>query len=243
MQEYIISSFYKFVNISDSEELRTKLLQCCNKNKLKGTILIASEGINATLVGLREEINLFYDFLVQLPYFHDVQFQESKSWFQPFQKIKIRIKKEIVAFKVDNLNLTQNGKYVSPEDWSQFIQQDDVVLIDTRNYYEIALGTFKNAINPSTNNFSDLPNWIEKNLNKNDYQKKIAMFCTGGIRCEKSTTYLKNLGYKNVYHLKGGILNYLSKTKNQSNAWQGDCFVFDDRIALNTDLIPTYTDS
>ena len=235
---YIISTFYKFVRISDTLSLQKSLKDFCLEKEIKGTILIAEEGINATVVGKEDEIKQFHTFMSSLPYFPGLLFQESSCEFMPFQKLKVKIKPEIITFKVPDLDMSNTGEYIKPEDWDAFISRSDVKVIDTRNYYEVAMGSFKNAISPNTNNFTDLVEWIEKNLDKKDLETPIAMFCTSGVRCEKSTAYVKKLGYKNIYHLQGGITNYLKRNKC-GVLWEGACFIFDDRIALDSCLLPT----
>lgn len=235
---YLIATFYKFIEIEDTTSLQEKFKAFCSDRAIKGTIIIASEGINATICGAESDIQTFYKFAqsikeVQLD---DLFFQESWSEFMPFQKLKVKIKPEIVTLKVKNLDMQNSGEYIKPDDWDQFISRSDVKLIDTRNYYEIAMGSFENAINPNTNNFTDFIKWIEENQLKFDFETPIAMFCTGGVRCEKSTAYMKKLGYKNVYHLQGGIINYLKCKNNQSNTWHGSCFIFDDRVMIDNKL-------
>jgi len=236
---YVVSTFYKFTNIADVAFLQKSLKDCCSKNGINGTILIAQEGVNATVVGKKESMIEFYNFLTTIPNFDDLFFQESFCEFMPFQKLKVKIKSEIVTFKAHDLDMSKTGQYIKPEDWDDFINRDDVKVIDTRNYYEVAMGSFKNAINPNINKFTDLVKWSAENLPKNDRDAPIAMFCTGGVRCEKSTAYLKKLGYTNVYHLRGGIINYLKSKKDEHNTWEGSCFIFDDRIMIDLDLMPT----
>ncbi|WHQ46946.1 MAG: hypothetical protein MTP17_00975 [Candidatus Midichloria sp.] len=232
---YIISTFYKFVRISDTLSIQNLLKDFCTKKAIKGTILIAKEGINATIVGKEVAIKEFHIFISSLPHFTDLFSQESSYEFMPFQKLKVKIKPEIVTFKVQDLDMSNTGQYIKPEDWDAFISRSDVKVIDIRNYYEVAMGSFKNAISPNTNNFTDLVEWIEKNLDEKDLETSIAMFCTGGVRCEKSSVYMKKLGYKNVYHLQGGIINYLKN--NKSDIWEGSCFIFDDRVTFDERLI------
>ncbi len=235
--KYIITTYYKFIQLDDVNEIKLQLLKLCNEEKIKGTIVIAKEGINSTIAGSREAINNFYFFIKRIPYFSDLTFKESSSICRPFKKLKIKIKSEIVTFKVD-VDPNQTGEYLSAEEWDSYLEREDVMVIDTRNDQEIAFGTFKNAINPKTTSFKEFPQWVEENLTSDDKDKKILMFCTGGIRCEKSTAFMRQNGFKNVYHLEGGILKYLETTKNRSNNWIGSCFVFDDRLAVSSDLRP-----
>ena len=253
---YIVTTFYKFTNIEGYElqkalkvicpdleisgpvRLQRALKTFCLEQGIRGTIIIATEGINSTIVGSRNAINEFYRFFKSFEAFADVFFQESECEFMPFQKMKVRVKPEIVTFKVPDLDLSKKGEYVSPEKWDNLISDPKVMVIDTRNYYEIAQGSFKNAINPNTNKFTELVEWVQHESRLKDRNTPIAMFCTGGVRCEKSTAYLKMLGYKEVYHLKGGIINYLKAKRNKESAWEGNCFIFDDRVNVNQDLSP-----
>ena len=234
MLKYFIISFYKFVNIQEINPLKTKLLEFCNEHKIKGTIILAEEGINATLAGNNEAIKKFCDFLKSYEIFDDIKFKKSSSVLPPFQKMKVRIKEEIVTFKVKDLDMSKRGNYLNSKEWDELIKQDDTILIDTRNYYEYAMGTFKRAINPHIHHFTELVPWLDCNLKEGDKSKNIAMFCTGGIRCEKSTAYLKQKGFKNVYHLKDGIIRYIDDNKdNPDSSWKGKCFIFDDRITYS----------
>ena len=234
MAKYFIISFYKFVDIRDIHSFQAELLKFCNEYEIKGTIILAEEGINATLAGNEKAIKKFCDFLRKYEFFTDIHFKESCSNSPPFQKMKVRIKDEIVTFKVKDLDMSQRGDYLNSHDWDELIKEKDTVLIDTRNYYEYAMGTFEGAINPHIHHFTELPKWLDGNLKEDDKQKNIAMFCTGGIRCEKSTAYLKQKGFKHVYHLKDGIIKYIDDNKNNPDSlWQGGCFVFDDRITYS----------
>jgi UPF0176 protein len=170
--------------------------------------------------------------------FSDMEFKESFSEYLPFKKMKVRLKPEIVRLKQENLDMSKVGEYLDSDQWDTMISRKDAVVIDTRNDYEVIFGTFKNATNPKTRIFSDLPQWVERNLKGVSKETPIAMFCTGGIRCEKSTSYMKNIGFKNVYHLKGGILKYIEDKKGKESMWQGKCFVFDDRVAVDSELDP-----
>lgn len=234
--EYIVSTFYRFVVVEDCFDLRSKLKKSCSDHKIKGTVLIAHEGINATLVGLRESIDKLYIDLESIEGLNGLHFQESLCSAEPFHKLKVKVKPEIVTFKCPDLDMSQTGEYLKPEEWNAVIKKENAIVIDTRNDYEVSHGTFAHSINPRIKNFSDLPKWINDNLKPEDIDKPIAMFCTGGIRCEKSTAYLKGLGYTNVYHLKGGILQYLKEIDNKENLWDGKCFIFDDRVLLDNNL-------
>ncbi len=234
MPAYFIISFYRFVNVKNVDSLKIELLEFCNKCKIKGTIILAEEGINATLAGSNEAIKKFCDFPQSYEIFSDINFKESFSDLPPFQKMKVRIKEEIVTFKVKNLDMSKRGDYLNSKEWDELIKQDNTILIDTRNYYEYAIGTFKGAVNPHIHHFTELATWLDGNLKEEDKKKNIAMFCTGGIRCEKSTAYLKQKGFKKVYHLKDGIIKYIDDNKdNPNSSWKGKCFVFDDRITYS----------
>ena len=234
-----VLSFYSFVNIAEPEKLLPQILLITKKKYVKGTIIIAREGFNGSISGKEEFLRLVIEELRKLTNSGDINIKINYCNISPFSKIKVKLKNEIVSMKSGFLNVEKlKGNYIETADWDQFIQRDDVILIDTRNSYEVKVGTFKGAINPYTETFREFPEWAQKNkeLFKN---KKIAMCCTGGIRCEKSTAYMRTLGYNEIYHLKGGILQYLEDTKNRNGAWQGECFVFDDRGAVSADLSPS----
>lgn len=235
MSQYIVTTFYKFVELSEPQHFKAKFLKVCNDNKIKGTILVAKEGINSTLTGTRDAIDNFYKFMQSTKEFADMEYKESYSSTLAFRRMKVKVKPEIVTFR-EELNMNDVGIHLEPKEWDDLISDPQTIVIDTRNDYEVVMGTFKNAKNPVTRNFTDLINWVKSNLTDADKEKPIAMFCTGGVRCEKSTAYMKKIGFKNVYHLKGGILSYFEKTRNTSGLWQGKCFVFDDRIALDPNL-------
>lgn len=231
MLKYQITSFYKFVKIEDLQSLRIELLNFCNKHGIKGTIIIANEGINSTIAGDKSSINNFCTFLQGHTFLENMKFKINFSDIKPFKKMKVKIKKEIVTFNINDLDMSQKGVYLNSKEWDKLIAKEDTIVIDTRNYYEYAMGTFKGAINPHIHHFTELANWLKGSLKEGDKKKNIAMFCTGGIRCEKSTTFLKQLGFEKVYHLKDGIIKYLEDNKKNPNSmWQGECFVFDDRV-------------
>jgi UPF0176 protein len=232
MKHYIVASFYKFVPLSDYESLKAPLLKLMKDHALLGTVILAHEGINGSVAGSEEQISYFYEFLRSMSEFSDLNFTETQAEFIPFDRRKVKFRKEIVTLGVEGIDPLKNaGTYLSPEEWNELIKNPETVLVDTRNDYEYGLGTFKGAINPKTDNFREFPAYVEKHL-KDKKDKPIAMFCTGGIRCEKSTAYLNDLGFKKVYHLKGGILNYLDEIPEEQSRWEGTCFVFDDRIAI-----------
>ena len=231
MLNYQIISSYKFVTIDNLQLLKAELLNFCNKCDIKGTIIIATEGINLTIAGGESSINNFCTFFKEYSFFEDTKFKISFSDIKPFKKMKVKIKKEIVTFNVNKLDMSQTGTYLNSKGWDQLITKEDTIVIDTRNYYEYAMGTFKGAINPHIHHFTELAEWLKGSFKERDKKKNIAMFCTGGIRCEKSTAFLKQLGFEKVYHLKDGILKYLEDNKENPNSmWQGECFVFDDRV-------------
>ncbi len=235
MKAYIISTFYKFIPLDNYEELKEPLLSAMKSHHILGTILLAHEGINGGFAGTPSDMTAFYDYLRQDSRFADLTFKETYNDMMPYEKAKVKLRKEIVTLGIPGLNPgEETGIHITPNEWNTLISDPNVVVIDTRNTYEVELGTFKHALNPQTENFRDFPEYVEKNLlDKKD--KKIAMFCTGGIRCEKSTAYLKSLGFEAVYQLEGGILNYLKDVPLEESMWEGSCFVFDERIAVPAD--------
>lgn len=239
----VIATFYKFADLHDYESIREPLKEFCNEHELKGTILLAREGINSTISGTRENIDALMQHLRSDSRFSDLTWKESYFDSKPFEKMKVRLKKEIVRMAVpefETFNWDLTGDYIASDEWDEFISRPDVYTIDTRNEYETRIGTFEGAIDPDTKNFRDFPEWAQNwAQDKAKDEVKVAMFCTGGVRCEKSTAYMKSLGFKNVYHLKGGILQYFEDTKNQNGKWKGECFVFDDRAAVDASLKPT----
>lgn len=238
MENYIVAALYKFVELTDFEQLRDTLLDFCKENEIKGTLLLALEGINGTISGTREGIDSVLAYLKSDARFKDLEHKESVASKQPFRKMKVKLKKEIVTLGVEGINPRLHvGKYVEAKDWNDLISDPDTVLIDTRNDYEVDIGTFKNAINPKTTTFREFPDFMYKNFSEADKDKKVAMFCTGGIRCEKSTAFLMQQGFKRVYHLKGGILKYLETVPQEESLWEGDCFVFDERVAVDHALL------
>lgn len=237
-QQVAVLSFYSFVNIADPDILLPQILLVTKKKYVKGTVILAHEGFNGSICGKEENLHIIIDELRKLTGANDISVKVNYCDVEPFSKIKVKIKPEIVSLKsgaIDVENL--KGEYIESKDWDRFIKRDDVVAVDTRNTYEIKVGTFEGAIDPNTETFRDFPKWAEENANMLK-GKKIAMYCTGGIRCEKSTAYMKSLGYNDVFHLKGGILQYLEDTGNKNGVWKGDCFVFDDRGAVSDDLSP-----
>lgn len=240
--KYVVCALYKFVYLENFEELRHPILQFMELNDIKGTLLLAEEGINGTVSGSRQTIDALLDWLNSDDRLDPISVKESIDKTQPFHRTKVKLKKEIVTMGVEGIDpLKTVGTYVKPTDWNALISEPDVLLIDTRNDYEIEIGTFKNAVNPSTKSFSEFPQYVKDNLDP-EKNKKVAMFCTGGIRCEKSTAYLKEQGFDEVYHLEGGILKYLEDVPEENTLWEGDCFVFDNRVAVNHDLQKSHYD-
>ena len=232
----VVSALYHFVRLENFQALQQPLLQVMKDHGVKGTLLLAHEGINGTIAGSQAGIDAVKNFLRQDPRLAAVDSKESYTDEMPFYRSKVKLKKEIVTMGVEGIDPRQVvGTYVAPEDWNELIADPDVVLVDTRNDYEYNIGTFKNAINPKTDTFREFPDYVKNNLDPKQH-KKVAMFCTGGIRCEKSTAYLKEQGFDEVYHLQGGILKYLEKVPADQSMWQGECFVFDNRVAVNHDL-------
>lgn len=239
MDTWILAALYKFVSLPDYEELQQPLKDFCDTHNICGSLLLASEGINGTVAGSRENLDALLAYLKQDPRLATLEHKESISEFKPFFRMKVKLKKEIVTMGVQGIDPNHTvGTYVDPKEWNDLISQDDVILVDTRNDYEYRIGTFENAIDPETKSFREFPQWIDENLDPKKH-KKVAMFCTGGIRCEKSTALMKEKGFEEVYHLKGGILKYLEEVPQDQSKWQGDCFVFDHRVAVDHNLEPS----
>lgn len=244
MPRYLTAALYKFVELPDHARWQAPLLALCRENGVKGTLLLASEGINGTIAGAAAGVAAVLDWLRRDPRLADLEHKESWADTPPFHRMKVRLKAEIVSMHVPGLRpATMAGRYVPPQDWNALIEQPDVVLIDARNDYEVAVGSFAGAIDPKTRSFSQLPGWIEQQsqpgglLYRHDGRKpRVAMFCTGGIRCEKSTALLRMRGFDDVYHLQGGILKYLEATTPENSLWQGQCFVFDERVSVGHGL-------
>ncbi|KEI70913.1 rhodanese-related sulfurtransferase [Endozoicomonas elysicola] len=234
----VVCALYKFVTLKNFTSLREPLLRTMEANHVRGTLLLAQEGINGTVASTREGIDALLAWLNQDTRLNPIEFKESLSASMPFKRTKVKLKNEIVTMGVEGIDPKQVvGTYVDPKDWNSLISDPDVIVVDTRNDYEIQVGTFKHAINPKTEAFRQFPEYVDTNLNPGAH-KKVAMFCTGGIRCEKSTALLKEKGFEEVYHLKGGILKYLEEVPKAESLWEGECFVFDDRVTVNHDLEP-----
>ncbi|WP_028868169.1 rhodanese-related sulfurtransferase [Psychromonas arctica] len=236
MQNTVVCALYRFVDLVNYEEIQTPLLNIMNANQVKGTLLLASEGINGTIAGDQEGIDNVLNWLKSNPSLTDLTAKFSFDTENPFYRTKVKLKKEIVTLGVEGIDPNRVvGTYVKPKDWNALISDPEVLLVDTRNDYEISIGTFKNAVDPKTTNFREFPQYVKENLDPKKH-KKIAMFCTGGIRCEKSTAYLKEQGFGEVYHLEGGVLKYLEEVPESETMWEGECFVFDNRVSVNHQL-------
>lgn len=235
-QPIVVAALYKFVTLEDFNELRQPLLDVMLANGVKGTLLLAHEGINGTVSATREGIDGLLDWLRQDPRLADVDHKESYCDEQPFYRTKVKLKKEIVTLGVPGVDPNLKvGTYVEPKDWNALISDPEVLLIDTRNDYEVSIGTFEGAVDPKTTTFREFPDYIRANFDPARH-KKVAMFCTGGIRCEKASSYMLGEGFEEVYHLKGGILKYLEEVPQEQTLWRGDCFVFDNRVTVRHDL-------
>lgn len=236
MSNYVVCALYKFVTLENFEQLRQPLLKVMQDNDVRGTLLLALEGINGTVAGKQAGIDQVLAWLKQDPRLVSLSHKESFNTELPFKRSKVKLKKEIVTMGVEGIDPKKVvGTYVKPKDWNALISDPQVLLVDTRNDYEIEIGTFENAINPNTETFREFPQYVKDNLDPAKH-KKVAMYCTGGIRCEKSTAYLKEQGFDEVYHLEGGILKYLEEVPQENTLWQGECFVFDDRVAVDHQL-------
>lgn len=234
----LTAAFYKFVDLPDFRAMREPLLARCESLGVRGTILLAAEGINGTIAGDRERVHELLSFLRGDPRLADLEHKESGAAEMPFLRMKVRLKREIVTLGVPGVNpASMAGTYLKPHEWNELLDDPDVVFIDVRNDYEVELGTFKGALNPRTKSFSELPQWIAQEPALRS-KPKVAMFCTGGIRCEKSTAYLRMAGFEEVYHLQGGILKYLETVPEPESRWEGECFVFDERVAIGHGLQP-----
>lgn len=233
---FTVCALYHFTRFEDPAALRDALLSLCRNNAITGTLLLAHEGINGTVAGPQSGIDALLAHLQTLPGCADLEWKLSTAQQRPFARMKVRLKKEIVTMGVADVDpRAKVGHYVAPSDWNALIQSPDVAVIDTRNDYETAIGTFEGAIDPKTDSFRAFPDWWAHNKHR-FHNKRIAMFCTGGIRCEKSTNYLLSQGIEEVYHLKGGILKYLEEVPAEDSTWQGECFVFDGRVSVGHGL-------
>lgn len=233
---FIVAALYHFTPFDDPAALKGPLAAVCAKNDVMGTLLLAREGINGTIAGDRAGIDAALAHIRALPGCANFEWKESTASVPPFNRMKVRIKREIVTMGQPDVDPTAAvGRYVDPSDWNDLITAPDVAVIDTRNDYEVAIGTFHGAIDPQTKSFGEFPAWWEANKDR-FHNKRVAMFCTGGIRCEKSTNYLISQGVEDVYHLKGGILKYLEDVPQDESTWDGECFVFDARVSVGHGL-------
>ncbi|MGK7958080.1 MAG: rhodanese-related sulfurtransferase [Crocosphaera sp.] len=233
---YTVATFYKFIPFPDCSEKQDLFLEYCQNHEIKGTILLSYEGINGTIAGMRDQIETVINYLRKDERLVDLEVKYSTANTLPFERIKVRLKKEIVTLGRPEVNPNEQvGTYVTPEQWNDLIRDEETIVIDTRNNYEVDIGTFQGAINPQTQSFREFPDYAQQNLDPKKH-KKIAMFCTGGIRCEKATSLLLKQGFSEVYHLKGGILKYLEEVSQEDSLWEGECFVFDERVAVKHQL-------
>jgi len=236
MTECVITALYKFVTLDDYEKLKDPLQDFCRSHEIKGTLLLAQEGINGTVAGAGLAIDALLAYFKKDARLADVEYKQSFAEENPFYRMKVKLKREIVTLGVAGIDPNKEvGQYVKPEDWNALISDPDVILVDTRNDYEVDIGTFKGAVDPKTTNFREFPEYVHDNLDPKKH-KKVAMFCTGGIRCEKASAYMLNEGFEEVYHLQGGILKYLEEVSEEESMWQGECFVFDNRVSVDHKL-------
>ena len=237
-----IAALYQFARFDDPKTLRAPLLALCEENGVRGTLLLAREGINGTIAGSDSGVEAVLDHIRTLPGCNAIEVKESRAESLPFHRTKVRLKKEIVTMGQPDLDpLAGVGTYVAPEDWNALISDPDTIVIDTRNDYEVQIGSFEGAIDPQTTSFREFPEWFRAKraeLEAEGRSPKIAMFCTGGIRCEKSTAFARAEGVEDVFHLKGGILNYLEHVPESESLWRGECFVFDERVSVGHGLAP-----
>lgn len=234
--KYVVAALYHFTALKNHQALKEPLLAFCIQNDIKGTLLLAHEGINGTVAGTRTGIDALLGYLRNIPELASLEHKESFASRCPFLRMRVKLKNEIVTMGVPSTDPTNTvGTYVEPKDWNALIEDPEVLLIDTRNDYEVQIGHFKNSINPKTQTFREFPKYVQENLDPSKHQK-IAMCCTGGIRCEKATSYLLEQGFKEVYHLKGGILKYLEEIPESESTWKGECFVFDNRVSIKHGL-------
>jgi UPF0176 protein len=236
MQAIVIMALYKFIERPNFARHKKPIEDFCKAQGIKGTILLALEGVNGTVAGSQTAIDALIVFLEQTMHFGTIEYKLSYDDLMPFHRMKVKLKKEIVTIGKPEANPTQKtGIHVKPEDWNALLNDPEVILLDTRNDYEVSIGTFKKAINPKTTNFREFPEYVEQHLDPKQH-KKVAMFCTGGIRCEKASSYMLAHGFENVYQLEGGILKYLETVPEDNSLWDGECFVFDNRVSVDHHL-------
>lgn len=236
MSKFVVAALYRFVQLDDFEDLQKPIHDHMVEYGVSGSLLLASEGINGTVSGSREGIDQLLTYLRDDPRLSGLEVKESFALEAPFKRTRVRLKKEIVTMGVEGIDPNDSvGTYVDPKDWNELISDPDVTVIDTRNDYEVAIGTFEGAMNPETQSFRQFPSFVDEELDPQKH-RKVAMFCTGGIRCEKSTAFLRKQGFEEVYHLRGGILKYLEEVPEEESKWEGDCFVFDKRVSVGHNL-------
>ncbi|MFK8048216.1 MAG: rhodanese-related sulfurtransferase [Halioglobus sp.] len=236
MSDVVVAALYKFVTLEDFHELREPLLDECQRAEVKGTLLLAREGINGTIAGSRTGVDQVLGYLRSDTRLSDLAHKESYDDDMPFYRMKVKLKKEIVTMGLAGIDPNVRvGTYVKPAQWNTLVEDPDVVIVDTRNDYEVGIGTFRGALDPKTTTFREFPTFVRENLDPKK-NKKVAMFCTGGIRCEKASAFMLGEGFEEVYHLEGGILKYLEEVPAQDSTWEGECFVFDNRVAVNQAL-------
>lgn len=236
---FVVAAMYKFASLPDYEMLQPVIQELCDQAGALGTILLAEEGINGTICAPEDGMTKIMQWIMDEPRFDGISMKFSHSPDQAFLRMKVRLKREIVTMGCPEIKPAEKtGTYVEPADWDALVADPDVVVIDTRNTYETAIGMFEGAVDPETTNFRDFPAWAEALANSEDRPKKVAMYCTGGIRCEKASALMMDYGFDDVYHLKGGILKYLEDIPAQNSSWNGECFVFDGRVAVDHDLQP-----
>ena len=233
---YIVCALYKFVSIQDIDSTKSKIEAFCEKHMIKGTILVAYEGVNGTVAMESDHVDALIASLCDITGAKEIDHKLSYTDVMPFYRMKVRLKKEIVTIGDASVNPNdQVGTYVDPHEWNHLILDPETFVLDTRNDYEVEIGTFKNAVDPKTSTFREFPDYVKENLDPKKH-KRVAMFCTGGIRCEKASSYMMKEGFEEVYHLKGGILKYIEEMKQEDSMWEGDCFVFDNRVSVNHEL-------
>ena len=235
-ESFQVSAFYKFTTVDDAAALKQQLDRYLNDTSILGTVLVATEGVNGTISGPSGQVEAFIGFLSGLLGVESIPYKVATASFRPFHRMKVRLKKEIVTLGVEGIDPNKEvGQYVAPEEWNDLIKREDVVLVDTRNDYEYVVGSFRGALNPNTKSFREFPTYVDQHLDP-EKTPKVAMFCTGGIRCEKATGLMLQKGFKEVYHLEGGILEYFNRVNNKDSLWDGECFVFDERVTVNQNL-------
>lgn len=238
MQKITVAALYKFADFKNFIEYQAPLKSLCEENKILGTLLLAHEGINGTVAGPDHGIDALMTYLQSIPEFKDIEFKKSYADDYPFYRLKVRLKKEIVTLGVEGVNPgKKTGHYVDPKDWNDLISDPSVIVVDTRNDYEVKVGTFKGAVNPKTASFREFATYVSNNRDLFK-DKRVAMFCTGGIRCEKASAYMMHAGFDAVYQLKGGILKYLETIEKDQSLWEGECFVFDNRVSVTNGVNP-----